>query len=311
MAHDAQTVSSKIPDFRALRHNMLAQASLEDELLDGDEQQVETVLRRVFRTGDFFRSVILVDESQEILSAYPTGEDSSNSLTNAELDIIQETLTTGVPSIGPAVAIEDGRYVVSFVVPVRDGDDNVKAALIGRAPEISIQDLVVGLQGTLGQGLGFIVDELDQIIAHPELATLLRRWSSPDSGQNQLPFADGLPGSAFEDREGSTNARQLVYFQTGPDHPWTVVITMPYEVILGQALQISAQLAIVLFAAMLLFGGYLLSLGPEYAGKDAWRRRNRPPGKIIRAHANLSKEASRRAFAASRRQPGCVKKHRH
>ena len=36
---------------------------------------------------------------------------------------------------------------------------------------------------------------------------------------------------------------------------------MPYEVILGQALQISAQLAVVLFAALLLFGLYLLSLG--------------------------------------------------
>ena len=76
MAHDAQTVSSKIPDFRALRHNILLQASLEEELLDGDELQVETVLRRVFRTGDFFRSVILVDESQEFLAHYPSDEDS-------------------------------------------------------------------------------------------------------------------------------------------------------------------------------------------------------------------------------------------
>jgi PAS domain S-box-containing protein len=261
MAHDAQTVSSKIPDFRALRQNMLVQASLEDELLGGDEQQVETVLRRAFRSGDFFRSVILVDESQDVLGVYPSDEDSSISLTNAELDIIQETLATGVPSIGPAVAIEDGRSVVSFVVPVSDGDDSVKAALVGRTPQISIQDLVVGLQGTLGQGLGFIVDELDQIIAHPKLGTLLQRWSPPDNGRRQIPPADGLPGSAFEDREGSTNARQLVYFQSGPDHPWTVVITMPHEVILGQALQISAQLAIVLFAAMVLFGGYLLTLG--------------------------------------------------
>lgn len=261
MAHDAQTVSSEVPDFRALRQNMLVQASQEAELMDGDGEQVEAILRRTFRTGDFFRSVMLVDESRQIVASYPPDENSIERLTNAELDMVQETLSTGAPTIGPALAIEDGRYVIPFVVPVADEQDEVKGALIGRTPEISVQDLIVGLQGTLGQGFGFIVDELDQIIAHPDPVTWLRGWSSPDGGQPQISSADGLPGSAFEDREGSTNARQLVYAQTGPDHPWTVVITMPYEVILGQALQISAQLAVVLFAALFLFGLYLLSLG--------------------------------------------------
>jgi PAS domain S-box-containing protein len=261
MAHDAQSVSSEIPDFRSLPQNMLVQASLEEELLDGDSEQVEAILRRTLRSGDFFRSVILADDSREVVAFYPPEEVSSESLTNAELDMALETLLTGAPGIGPALAVGNADYVIPFIVPVKDEQDEVKALLIGRTPDDSVQDLIVGLQGTLGQGFGFIVDELDQIIAHPDPATWLRRWTLPESGQGQLSSADGLPGSAFEDREGSTNARQLVYAQSGPDHPWTVVITMPYEVILGQALQISAQLAIVLFAAMLLFGLYLLSLG--------------------------------------------------
>ena len=261
MAHDAQAVSSKIPDFRAIRQNMLAQASRETAFLDGDEQEVETILRQAYREGDFFRSIAFVDESLETVSAVPSGDEYAGKLTNAELDMVRETLATSAPAIGPAVVIGDNEFVISFVVPVMGESDNVEAALLGRTPEIAVQDLIVGLQGTLGQGFGHIVDELDQIIAHPEPALLMQRWSLPDGGQRQVPSAGGFPGSAFEDRESSTNARQLVYAQNGPDHPWTVVITMPYEVILGQALQISTQLAVILFAAMFLFGLGLLYLG--------------------------------------------------
>ena len=86
-------------------------------------------------------------------------------------------------------------------------------------------------------------------------------WQPPVNDQRKITPDKDTQGLAYESFQGSTNARQLVYYQTGPDHPWTVVITLPYEVILGQALQIATQLAVVLALAMLLSGGYLLLLG--------------------------------------------------
>ncbi|MCI0396396.1 MAG: ATP-binding protein, partial [Chloroflexi bacterium] len=259
MAQDAQAVSARIPDFRAHRQHLLTEYSQDATLLSANAAGKEEVLLRLFRTGDFYRRIMLVDKAQRVNSYYP--QDAENvSLTNLESAAVVETLSTSAPFISPAQAMDDGHYVISFIVPVVNGNGEAEAALVGRVPDISLDDLIVGLQGTLEKGSGFLVDEQGQIIAHPEPANLLTAWQPPETGHRLIPVEDE-PGVAYEGRAGNTNARQLVYYQTGPNHPWTVVVTLPYEIVLELALEISARLTLVLMAALVLFGVYLLVLG--------------------------------------------------
>jgi PAS domain S-box-containing protein len=260
MARDAQAVSSSIPNYRGQRQNLLVQTSLIDDLLSGDQEDSRQILEQLFKTGPYFRSLILVNESNEIIANYPEDQ-VSRSLTNVESIAVEDTLTSGAPFISSAQELEGVEYVLSYVVPVLDDRGEAQGALVGRVPDVSLEELVVALQGTLGQGLGFILDEQNQIIGHPESDNLMRHWEPPINGRREIGTGDGLPGTAFEGLQGSTNARQLIYYLPGPDHPWSVVITVPYEVILEQALRIASQLAIVLIGAMVLFGALLLWLG--------------------------------------------------
>jgi len=260
MARDAQAVSSSIPNFRGQRQNLLVQTSLMDELLSSNKEESQQILEQLFKTGPFFRSLMLINDSNEVIANYP--EDLvSESLTNMESIAVNDALVSGAPFISSAQELEGVEYVLSYVVPVLDNQGDVQAALVGRVPDVSLEELVVALQGTLGKGIGFILDEQNQVIGHPESENLMKSWAPPANGRREIGNRNGLPGTAFEGLQGSTNARQLIYYLPGPDHPWSVVITVPYEVILEQALQIAAQLAIVLIGAMVLFGALLLWLG--------------------------------------------------
>lgn len=260
MARDAQAVSSSIPNFRGQRQNLLVQTSLMDELLSSNVEERQQILEQLFKTGPFFRSLILVDDSKEIIGNYPE-DPVSGSLTNLENIAVEDALVNGAPIISPAQELEGVEYVLSYVVPVIDNQEEVQAVLVGRVPDVSLEELVVALQGTLGKGIGFIIDEQNQVIGHPEPENLMKNWAPPANIRREIGNSAGLPGTAFEGLQGSTNTRQLIYYLSGPDHPWSVVITVPYEVILEQALQIAAQLAIVLIGAMVLFGALLLWLG--------------------------------------------------
>ena len=215
---------------------------------------------QLFHSGAFFKSLILIDDDQSILAHYP--EDlASDTLTDLESSAIENTLSTGATYISPAQESDDSGFFLSFIVPLLNDELEPEAVLLGRVPNVNLDELVTALQGTLGQGTGFILDEQDRIIGHPDPANLLKRWNLPAGDRKTLSGSESYDGFAYESLQGSTNARQLVYYLPGPDHPWPVVITMPYEVVLEQALQITARLTIVLLVAMLLFGLFLLLLG--------------------------------------------------
>ncbi len=260
MARDAESVSTTIPDFRAHRQHLLVRTSENRALTSENIETRQAVLEQLFRIGPFFRSLMLIDDTQTIEAQFPEDE-TPNSLSNLERIAVEDALQTGAPYISPAQELEDGSFFLSFIVPVYGERETPQAVLIGRVPDVSLEELVVALQGTLVKGVGFLLDEQGQIIGHPEPVNLLKSWEIPGSDQQILKASEQFDGLAYEGLQGSTNARQIVYYLHGPDHPWGIVITVPYEVILEQALQIAVQLAIVLGAAVLLFGFFLLWLG--------------------------------------------------
>jgi PAS domain S-box-containing protein len=261
MAHDAQTVSAKIPDFLTHRQHLLTEYGQNPGLRRANSAELEQTLRQLYRTGNYYRRVILVAPTESITAFYPRAEGEVVSLTELERMAITTTLSTGQPIISTAQVAEEIPYVITIVVPVFDEAGQMEGALLGRIPEVSLQDLIAGLQGTVGQGTGFIVDERDQIIAHPDRSRLLLNWTPPEEGGRLIGAATDRAGAAYEGRQGHTNARELVYYLREPIHPWTVVITVPYEVVLRMALQIGQHLAGVLIVAMLIFAVNLLYMG--------------------------------------------------
>lgn len=273
MAYNAGTVSNYIPDFLAQRQNLLVQYSQEQDLLTVAEAASsaeaatiappaqEQILRQLFRSGTLFRRVMLVDRDGGVRAAYPAAADGVT-LTSLEQAAVAEALSTNTLITSAAQVTAADGYTISFIAPVpaaAGADSQPQAALVGRVPEVSLADLVVGLQGTMGEGVGFLVDSAGQIIAHPQADNLLALWTPPTGGQRTITTDSGV-GIAYEGRAAQTNARQLVVYVPGQAHEWTVVTTVSYEVVLGLALKIALPMAAVLLLAGTLFAvnlGYL------------------------------------------------------
>lgn len=280
MVHDAQAVSRQIPAFRTQTQNLLRQYSDAPALSSGDEEEIEAYLGQLVRTaGAFYRRVILVDAAGEVRAYYPARDTDEVTLTTLERRGVSDALARGAPSVSPGQVVGDQETVLSFVVPVRDEDGDAVAALVGRIPGIALNDLVVGLQGTVGEGSGFIVDERNQIIAHANESVIMAEWTPPVSTERTLRAKVEAPGTAYEGLNSETNARELVYYQQGEDHPWRVVITVPFTVVTRLALQISTPLIAVLAVAMLLFAGNLIVLG---------RGITNPLGELVEASQQLA-----------------------
>lgn len=262
MAQDASAVSEEIPDFRNQLQNLLRQYGQNQTLLGADEEAIADELAQLARSGGaYYRRVILVDGDGQVRAYYPDRDVRSVELTTQEETAVGDAVARGLPSITAAQETAGGLEVVSIVVPVMNEEGQAEAALIGRIPGVALGGLVGGIQNTVGAGTGFIVDEENQVIAHPDETSLLTTWVPAVSEDQYLRARRDLPGFAYEGRSSDTNARELVYFAEGPDHPWTVVVTLPYAVVLGLALGISAPLLLALLPVIGLVAAqlYLLS----------------------------------------------------
>lgn len=254
MRHDAQAVSAEIPDFQARLQNLLTQYSQDQTLLSDNPAEKEKSLRQMFRANPLYRRILLVNADETITAAFPEA-DTPLHLTDLEQAAMRAVLASSAPNITSAQDRGD-EHVLSFVVPVMDADQRPAAVLIGRVPGLSLDNLIIGLQGTVGEGSGYIVDEQSRIIAHPDSNSLLNYWYSPITAA-PLGSSNAKSGVTFQGRRGDTNARELVYYVSGDNHPWTVVLTVPYEVVLRLALNIAEPLLVVLVVVM---GAFYINL---------------------------------------------------
>lgn len=270
MAHNAQTVSAEIPQFQAQLQSGLAQ--FDDEALltadasalsEADLAAQKEKLAQLFKISPTFRRLMLVNEAGDVVAFYPFDDVDSVDLTLREETAVSQTLRTNSSDIIPAET-EGSEHILSMAVPLHDPSGQAKAVLIGRVPQLTLNNLIVGLQGTVGEGSGFIVNEQEQIIAHANSDWLLQNWSPPADAA-AIKTEAAAPGKAYQGRQGQTNARELVYYTQSDAHSWMVVTTVPYEVVLNLAMSIGVPLTLVLLAVMGVFYGNLAVLGRNIA----------------------------------------------
>jgi PAS domain S-box-containing protein len=251
MAHDAQTVSAQIPDFRANLQNLLALHDENEGLLADDPDESARALQQLFRINPFYRRILLVDDDQTISAYFPT-DASEVSLSDRERVAVAAALQGNRASTTTAFAPGD-EFVLSFVAPVLSETGEPAAALVGRVPDLSLNRLIIGLNGAVGRGTGFILDENEQIVAHRDTSQLLRTWRLPTEIGREIVTSESAPGVAYQGRASETNARELIYFVRGETHPWTVVMSAPYETALELAVSIGVPLALVMGAITAVF----------------------------------------------------------
>jgi PAS domain S-box-containing protein len=260
MAHNAQTVSAEIPEFQAQLQNVLSQFD-DSALLAEDTAVNQEKLEQLFKANPVYRRIVLVNTDLEILGTYPDGDGEEVKLTTREATAVSQTLLTNTLDITSAET-SGSEHILSMVMPVYNDTGQAEAVLIGRVPQLSLDNLIIGLQGTVGEGSGFIVNDQAQIIAHADNGRLLTTWSPPGTVR-PITTSATAPGMAYKGRQGQTNARELVYYIKSVAHDWTVVINVPYEVVLNLAMSIGIPLALVLIAVMGVFYGNLAILSRD------------------------------------------------
>lgn len=273
MAHDAHTVSDTIPDFQAQLQSVLMQGGHDSQLLSADDALMTASLQQLFRSSPTYRRIILINAQQEISAFFPQ-DVAAVQLTNSEETAVTTVFTTNTPTIALANSTAD-EHIVSFVVPVLGDDSKPRAALIGRVPSLPLNSLIAGLQGTVGGGNGFIVNERNIIVAHPDPKMVLHEWTQ-SSGKTMATEGNGTAVQVYDKETGN---HYLYYYLPSSEHGWTVVITAPYEDALRLALSIAVPLFAFIFVIMAAFYVNLAIIGRDIT---------QPIGKLAEASTTIA-----------------------
>lgn len=263
LARDARSAADEIPNFIHTGQGLLTEFVRDERLLDADRDQLERLLESNLRIGAFFDQLMLFDPDGRLLAMYPPAPSGDSRLTAHEDRLLGRVLKDGAPQISSGHESHRGEALVSFLMPIqseREGGANV-GALLGRTHlqvNPAISRLLADLQWTRGRGEGFVVDASGHIVAHPDSGAILTTW---DQERYHHCVADAEPqGLVCEGRDPIQNTRELLYVLPADGYPWSVVIRLPYAVVLEQARQVAVPLLVLqaMFGAGLVTATVLL-----------------------------------------------------
>ena len=262
MRHDVSAVVAQLPAFRIQRENLLLQFANRPELQGSDAIAQAQVIRSIIRSNPLYQQVLLVGSNGEVLASYPNAG-AGATLTPAEISAVKDAVMTAAAQMSEAQQPggPNAQHVVSVAVPIDNRGGRVQRVLVGRIPSVSLESLIVGLEGIVGAGSGSILDENGRIIADPDPTRLLMQ--SPITALRILSRSED--GIAFEGRNANTQVRELGFAQQEPGSGWQVVAIVPYDVVLRLALNIGVPLGLLMAVLTFAFSVSLFSLGHRFA----------------------------------------------
>ncbi len=245
---DALDGSERIPLFFQNGQALLTGFALDEDLRSGDSLVQQARLERDMRSVAFFDQLMLIDADMSLLSSYPPLPPEERALSEEEKTLALRTLQVGAPQVSRVHYSPRDELVLSFIVPVEASEPGGRRrALLGRTAverNPTLRGIILSLQRTMGEGVGFIVDEEERIVAYPsgESFQPLSRWAVADAPRRMYQTDQGR---AYEDVSG-VGTREIVYYLPVEGHSWSVVIRVPYSVVLAQATEISTPLLLIL-----------------------------------------------------------------
>jgi len=245
LIRDASNGADRIASFIATGSSLSRQFATDRVIWEGEENLCLDRLRRDQQMLPYFTRLTAYDSSKNVLCTYPEGSGEETALAFDEEELFDVVWETGGTIATPVYQGVNGTIYMSFLSPLEDPRTGERhGVLVGRVNLLlnpPLSEALNGLQETMGQGEGFIVNAEGQIIAHPDPDHLFRSWAVDQSRPPIATWSDGR-GWVREGRHSLTNARQLVCQVAVEGHPWSVVIVLPYEVILGLAVRIAGPL---------------------------------------------------------------------
>ncbi|UCC65513.1 MAG: HAMP domain-containing protein [Anaerolineae bacterium] len=250
---DAGHAADWIPLFFAEGQSLLDRLASDETLRNPDPAMRQEKLRQDISSPGFFSQLILLTIQGEVTAAYPA--DTSLDLALGEMQMLGRVRSVASSMAGGVHRSSYGDLVVSFMAPL-DRTDVGLGILLGRVSlgdNPTLQSVLNSLQGTMGAGRGFILDQAGQIVAHPDPMKLLQPWHpASDPLVSHTHLTQRSDSRAYEDMSPSNNLQRLVYYSPVEGHPWAVAIEIPYEMILRQAIDISTppliRLVVLAFA---------------------------------------------------------------
>ncbi|MFB0536308.1 MAG: ATP-binding protein [Anaerolineae bacterium] len=249
MARDAQNMAEeRIPIFLLSGQGTLQGLARNQDLQSESYQVRQDRLDEDGRSSAFFRQLFLLDNNLALLNVYPESPPEGLALSSEEVASIFKIIGGEAASQRtPAYRLPTGDLVISFLERLEgEAMGEPGGILVGRADmgesNPTMRGILAGLQPATGEGFGFVVDERGYIVAHPDRSLLLSSWTAEGS---RLPSSDSLPGEAYQQTDENGKTR-LIYHMHVLGQPWSVVIMVPYEVVMDLAVKISVPLLILL-----------------------------------------------------------------
>jgi len=244
-----------IAHFRVSGRNLLEKFSTESALMDPELRQ--TTLEANRQLVPFFREMLLTDAEGQVVAIAPQDTTDSD-LSPEETLLVKKALQFGMSDEVQLIKLPSGAVRMTFVHPLSNGqEEKATGALLGRVqldinPEI--QRVLTALQAAQGVGEGFLVDDRDLIVLHPNPDVVGRPWRT---NPNALTWEVGS-GLAYRDLSASNNESTLFYIRDIEGTPFTVVIQLPYAVVFEMSRSIFGPLLL----SQLPFGFLLLLIVP-------------------------------------------------
>jgi len=195
----------------------------------------------LLRTTAFFSRLEVFDAEGTLLAAYPP----ESSRPTVDPDLFEITLSTtlaGVPKEMLADPLPGSLGVsIAFLAPVTaPGETTVLGAVVGWTDlaENPLMSPVTAALADIFRGDAFLVDDQGRVVLHSIAGSLL---TSYDLDLEQL--------GRIHTETAPDGSQRLVFTREVTGHPWYVVTELPVRDVQRLALQITVQLAAVLFAA--------------------------------------------------------------
>jgi len=285
MRRSAANASASIQHFYYTGLNLLGTFAEDPALLDLDPARRTRALEVDGQVVAFFQELLLTDAAGQVITAVPAGE-VGDELTAEEEIAVAQALDMEFSQLTHLTSLPSGAYGLTVVQPVVTDELSLpQGVLLGRVeldvnPEMrrafdSLQYAkeqgvgeALGGEQVRGQspeqaveaGYGFIVDDRNLIVAHPEEEFILRPWEVTPNAPHYPVKGDVDTSQAYEDiaPEGE---RVLIYVREVIGTPYTVVIQLPFTTVLETATAISGPLLWVQlsFGLLLLFAIPFLS----------------------------------------------------
>ncbi len=272
MASNTERAADSIPAMRIELTNVLVQNSGDERLAAPSVNDKARGVAAVHELSPQFNQVLLVAKDGLVVLSDTSSDEASSGisvadttvLTDGEADAVGSVLSSGRPQV---ISDSDNEAAVfSLVLPLAAGGQPGDA-LIGRVSSEQMRDRLAQQFTFPDSASVFFVDAGSRVVGLIGDMTPLSTWTDPKSDAGLLT---GMLASshdvAYQMVSPLTGTRLLTSYRAIPGGGEYVVATVPYEQVLRQALGVMAPVALLLFAASLLFALTVSTFGRSVTG---------------------------------------------